>query len=68
MPGRPADQPGDAGHPREALIATTDAICFDDTPNVMQDARVLRVHLLGQPDMVARVGFRQLIPDDDQLC
>ncbi|WP_155764257.1 DUF7161 family protein [Mycobacterium colombiense] len=55
----------DAGHPQEALIAITQVICFDDTPNVMRD---LRLPPLGQPDMVARVGFRQLVLNEDQLC
>ena len=47
----------DAGHPQEALIGITDVICLDETPNVMHD---LRVHPVGQPDIVARVEFRQL--------
>lgn len=53
----------DAGHVQEALIGTTDVICLDDTPNVMHD---LRVYPVGQPDLVARVEFRQLALYDNQ--
>jgi hypothetical protein len=52
----------DAGRPQEALIGVTDVICLDDTPDVMHD---LRVHPVGQPDVVARVEFRQLALYDE---
>jgi hypothetical protein len=54
----------DAGHVQEALIGTTDVICLDDTPNVMHD---LRVHPVGQSELVARVEFRQLALYDNQF-
>lgn len=53
----------DAGQPQEALMGLTDVVCFDDTPNVMYD---LRVHPVGQPDIVAFVGFTQLALYDDE--
>lgn len=52
----------DAGRPQEVLIGVTDVICLDDTPDVMHD---LRVHPVGQPDVVARVEFRQLALIDE---
>ncbi|HUB56357.1 MAG TPA: hypothetical protein VMB04_14465 [Mycobacterium sp.] len=53
----------DAGRPQEVLIGVTDVICLDDTPDVMHD---LRVHPIGQPDVVARVEFRQLALYDEE--
>ncbi|WP_459958376.1 DUF7161 family protein [Mycobacterium avium] len=55
----------DAGHPQQALIGITDVICLDDTPDVMHD---LRAHPVGQPEIVARVEFRQLALYDDQCA
>lgn len=51
------DPTSDAGWTQEALLGVTDVICLDDTPSVMHD---LLVHPVGQPDIVARVEFRQL--------
>jgi hypothetical protein len=53
----------DAGWPQEALTEVTDVICLDDTPDVMHD---LRVHPVGRPDAVCRIGFRHLALYDDQ--
>lgn len=53
----------DAGWPQAALMGVSDVSCLDDTPNVMHD---LNVHPVGQPDVVARVEFRQLAIYDDQ--
>jgi hypothetical protein len=53
----------DAGWPQDQLVGVTDVICIDDTPNVMHD---LNVHPVGQPEIVARVEFRQLALYDDQ--
>jgi hypothetical protein len=47
----------DAGRSHEALLATTDVICIDDTPNMLHD---LRVHPVDQPDVVFRVDAGRL--------
>jgi hypothetical protein len=53
-----------AGCSQEALFGVTDAICLDDTPDVMHD---LHVDPVGQPEVVARVEFRQLAIYDTQV-
>jgi hypothetical protein len=56
----------DAGQLQEALIGLTDVVCIDDTPDLTYD---LRVHPVGQPNLIAFVGFTQLaLYNDQQSC